>query len=217
MVMVQAAKGHNKFLAYVRELSEQQHQEEEEEGDIKLGVCWFYRSGDLEGVPPPKQRICRAALEGTRGGGDKGRFKEIFLSNHTDIIDVHSVMYPIKVWLLPSESLDPVTVPPEAGPLAAAAAAAGHAPLLPGFVCRRMYDTQNRELFPLSEVLSRRKQLGRWVVDDVAELLRRSEVERQECMREWVRKCQMRAARAGAEEGGVETAATATATAMDVG
>ncbi|GLC33207.1 hypothetical protein PLESTB_000359500 [Pleodorina starrii] len=201
MVLVQAGENEHKFLGFIRELVEKPD-------DVEALICWFYRASDVKEVPPDLV-ICRARMEGKHGGGDKGRFKELFFSNHCDMISVQSVMHPIKVWLLPSESLDPVTVPPEAGPLAAAAAAAGHAPLLPGFVCRRMYDTQNRELFPLSEIPSRRKKLGEWpwLFDDVAELLRRSEVERQECMREWVRKCQMRAARAGAEAGKGEAGA----------
>ncbi|EFJ49213.1 hypothetical protein VOLCADRAFT_90134 [Volvox carteri f. nagariensis] len=164
-VLVQGGEDEHKYLGYVRDLFQTAR-------DLQVEICWFYRTSDLS-TPPPETVVCRAQLKGQPRGGDTGRFKELFLSNHLDQISIRSVMHPIQVWLLPTMSLDPVTLPGEAAGAAEEAGrgtgggGGGTAALLPGFVIRRLYNIQTKELYPLAEVPLRRKKLGGWLVDDV--------------------------------------------------
>ncbi|GIL44691.1 hypothetical protein Vafri_2215 [Volvox africanus] len=195
-LMLEADGGKDKFLGFVHDLWE-------EDDDVTVEICWFYRASDMlsPSEVPNDLLVCKARLTEQPRGGDAGRYREIFFSNHMDNVSIRTIMHPIKVWVLPSMELDSVTVnvPPLEGEKPPASA--DIAPkLLPGFICRRMYDTQTKELYPLSQVPSRRKQLESWVVTDVMEMLRRSERERSELKVELLNKVRKKAGRA--QQGG---------------
>lgn len=90
----------------------------------------------------------------------------------------HVLRYLTQVWLLHSMSLDPVKLPaPEqlAGGVAdlddakaEMKSAPWHGPaLLPGYICRRMYDIHTKEIYLFSDVMSRRQHLEDWITTDV--------------------------------------------------
>ncbi|KAG2497153.1 hypothetical protein HYH03_004743 [Edaphochlamys debaryana] len=197
-----------KFVGYVRSFVESMG-----EDDVQVEMGWFYRACDIEQQIEdlPGDWVKRAAKLGPVPGlsltpeqADGGRFKELCLSNHSDKVSINCILHPVKVWFLREDDLLPLLVPSPLPPPAAsaqlsgAAAAAYAHTLLPGFVCRRYWDRNTNELtWPLSKVLKHRvKHAGDpWVLDDLSELLKRSEAEREEFKRKWQQRMAAGAAR----------------------
>ncbi|KAG2450808.1 hypothetical protein HYH02_004643 [Chlamydomonas schloesseri] len=200
------------YIGVVMDFSEGEDEARPGETEVQARMCWLYRTRDVKG--PAKAAVGempvvvrRAALSAapTSGGGDKGMFQEVLVSNHADVVSAACIMHHIRVWCLPDERLDPLLVPAVAagsGPPPGAAAAAptaavARSALLPGFVARRLYNPEKSKLLPLGKVAPAvaKREFKPWVGEMVSELLRRTQEQLPGAMAGWVRLCAQRQAR----------------------